>query len=325
MQNKSLSYLMAAALLLLPLHAGAGLGQEDLDKLGTELTPTGAIRAASDDGMIPEWTGSMNGLPDGLEWEGPGTPYPDPYADERPLFTITASNMDKYRDRLTPGLIAMLETYPDTFRMPVYPSHRDGRFPEKYYEKIRYNAENVELYNENEGVRGYTGGIAFPIPKTGEEVVWMTRTAGSHHTTHGVYSDIAVFSNGSRSVRKTDQRQESPYASLDNEVGLEYPELGPWAGFVMTIVQEPIRDKGLITSVFEPYDYAKYAREVWRYLPGSRRVRRAPTVGYDTPDGPGGLKTVDEVRGFNGSLDRFDWNLLGRKEVFVPYHELPLR
>ena len=49
-------------------------------------------------------------------------------------------------------------------------------------------------------------------------------------------------------------------------------------------------------------------------------MRRAPTVGFDTPDGPGGLKTVDEVRGFNGSMERFDWQLLGRQEIFVPYH-----
>ena len=88
----------------------------------------------------------------------------------------------------------------------------------------------------------------------------------------------------------------------------------------MTYVTEPTRDKGLITSIFEPYDYSQNAREVWRYLPGSRRVRRAPTVGFDTPDGPGGLKTVDEVRGFNGSMERFEWKLIGRQEMFIPYH-----
>jgi len=308
------------ALMLLPSIALGKLTPEELAQLETTLTPMGAIRAGNADGSIPAWTGSMYGLPAGLQWGGPGTPYPDPYADEKPLFTVTAANMEQHRERLAPGLIAMLETYPETFRIPVYPSHRDGRFDDRYHAKIRYNAEHVELYNNDEGIKGFTGGIAFPLPKTGAEVVWMTRTAGPHYTMYGLYSDIAVFSNGSRSVRKSDQRQESPYANLDLKLGVEYPALGGFGGYVMTNVSEPVRDKGLITSVFEPFDYAQFEREVWRYLPGSRRVRRAPTVGYDTPDGPGGLKTVDEVRGFNGAMDRFDWKLLGRKEYYIPYH-----
>jgi hypothetical protein len=49
-------------------------------------------------------------------------------------------------------------------------------------------------------------------------------------------------------------------------------------------------------------------------------VRRAPTVGFDTPDGPGGLKTVDETQGFNGSMERFDWQLIGKQEIYIPYH-----
>ena len=88
----------------------------------------------------------------------------------------------------------------------------------------------------------------------------------------------------------------------------------------MTTVSLPVRDKGMITSIFEPYDYITNAREAWRYLPGSRRVRRAPTVGYDTPDGPGGFITVDDTLGFNGAMDRFEWNLVGKQELYVPYH-----
>ena len=63
-----------------------------------------------------------------------------------------------------------------------------------------------------------------------------------------------------------------------------------------------------------------YKRKAWIYIPGTRRVRRAPTVGYDTPDGPGGLLTVDDNVGFNGAMDRYDWKLIGKKEVYIPYH-----
>jgi uncharacterized protein DUF1329 len=298
------------------------MAAEDVARLGVDLTPMGAIRAANADGLIPQWTGTVVGLPAGLQWDGPGTPLPDPYAGEQPLFEITSANLEQYRERLSPGQIAMFEAYPDTFRMPVYPSHREFAYADSLYAKVRYNAEHSELYNNNEGIRGYIGHAAFPVPGTGAEVVWFTRTTGAFATREGEYSDIAVFPNGTRSVRRSRFLQESPYADRNNPLTpeYEYPKLGEYAGYIMTYVTEPTRDKGLITSIFEPLDYSANAREVWRYMPGSRRVRRAPTVGFDTPDGPGGLKTVDEVRGFNGSMERFDWKLIGHKEVFIPYH-----
>jgi hypothetical protein len=320
--NFKITTAIALALTCLSAGAQAKMSAEDVARLGKDLTPMGAIKAGSDDGLLPEWTGSIKGLPAGLKWDGPGTPYPDPFADEKPVFVITKDNMEQYRERLSPGQIAMFETYPDTFRMPVYPGHRDFAYSDAFHAKVRYNAEHGELYNNDEGIKGFVGGAAFPVPSTGAEVVWFTRTTGAFAVREGEYSDIAVFPNGTRSVRRSQFRQESPYADMNNPATaeFEYPNLGKYAGYIMTYVTEPARDKGLITSIFEPYDYAKNAREVWRYLPGSRRVRRAPTVGFDTPDGPGGLKTVDEVRGFNGAMERFDWKMIGRKEIFIPYH-----
>ena len=312
--------------LALALLAGGAMAQrmspENVARLGKDLNPIGGIKAGSEDGLIPQWTGNVVGLPAGLKWDGPGTTNPDPWPQEQPLFVISADNLDPYRARLSPGQIAMFETYPDTFRMPVYPGHREFAYYPQFYQKVLYNAEHAELVNDNEGITGFVGGAAFVVPSNGPETIWFTRTTGAFETMDGEYSDIAVFPNGTRSTRRSRFLQESPYASRSNPITAEYeyPKLGEYAGYIMTYVTEPARDKGLITSIFEPYDYAKNAREVWRYLPGSRRVRRAPTVGFDTPDGPGGLKTVDEVRGFNGSMERFDWELLGRQEIFVPYH-----
>jgi hypothetical protein len=323
---KSLHTPILSLSLAVALAAGPALAtrmsQEDVDRLGKDLTPMGAIRAANADGLIPEWTGSIVGLPEGLTWDGPGTPYPDPYAGEKPLFTITSDNLEQYRQRLSPGEIALIETYPDTFRMPVYPSHRDFAYADSLYAKVLYNAKNAELTEDNEGISHYIGHVAFPVPSTGAEVVWLTRSTGAYATREGEYSDIAVFPNGTRSTRRSTFLQESPYSDRNNPLTpeYEYPKLGEYGGYIMTYVTEPARDKGLITSIFEPYDYSKNEREVWRYLPGSRRVRRAPTVGFDTPDGPGGLKTVDEVRGFNGSMERFEWTFIGREEMFIPYH-----
>jgi hypothetical protein len=313
---------IALVLSLLSGGAVAKMSAQEVARLGRDLTPMGATRAGSEDGMIPEWTGSVVGLPPGLEWEGPGTPYPDPWPGEKPLFVITKENMVEHRARLSPGQIALFEAYSDTFRMPVYPGHREFAFYQQYYDKVRYNAEHAELTSDSEGISGFIGSAAFPVPATGPEVVWLARTNDPFLTVDGEYADIAVFPNGTQSLRRSTFVQEAPYANRNNPVTAqyEYPNLGLIAGYIMTNATEPARDKGLVTAVIEPFDYQKSAREVWRYLPGSRRVRRAPTVGFDTPDGPGGLKTVDETQGFNGSMERFDWQLVGKQEIYIPYH-----
>lgn len=298
----------------------AKVSPEEAKKLGSTLTEMGAEPAANAEGTIPAWTGTMYGLPEGLEYAGPRTPYPDPYADDEILFTITAENLAQHAAKLSEGQLALFETYPETFKMHIYPSHRDGRTDEKFVERLKFNAVNAELQNGIDGIKGFTGAAAFPIPQSGAEVMWNGRTNGVNHTMAGAYNDTATFPNGSHSSRQSDIQFEYIYANPDNEVGALEDQLGHWAAFIMTRVYEPTRDKGTITSIFEPFDYVTYAREVWRYLPGSRRVRRAPTVGYDTPDGPGGIVTVDDTLGFNGAMDRFDWKLLGKKEIYIPYH-----
>lgn len=300
--------------------AAAKVSLERAAELGRSLTPIGANPAANADGSIPAYSGNMLGLPAGLAYGGPGEPYPDPYASDPVLHTVTASNQADHAEHLSPGIHALFEAYPETFQMHVYPTHRDGRFNDLFYERLRFNATNAELFNGEDGIRGFTGSVAFPIPASGAEVIWNARTSGPFYTLSGTYSDIAVFNNGTRSERRSQITSEYPYANPDNAVGELEDTLGIWAAYVMTEVSRPVRDKGTITSIFEPYDYVTNAREAWRYLPGSRRVRRAPTVGYDTPDGPGGFITVDDTLGFNGAMDRFTWTLLGKQELYVPFH-----
>ncbi len=319
MTNLYFFLLLIAAQLSLG-SAWAKVPEQEAAALGDTLTAVGANPAANADGSIPAYTGSMLGLPENLKYDGPGTAYPDPYADDPVLFTVTAENRKQYEEFLNPALEAMFATYPETFKMNIYPTHRDGRYLDIYNEKLKYNAVHTALFNGEDGIEGFTGSVAFPIPKTGAEVIWNTRTSGPNYTMVGTYSDIAVFSNGSRSVRKTSIVSEYPYANPDNKVGVLEKDLGIYAAYVMTNVDKPVRDKGTITSVLDPYDYATNAREVWRYLPGSRRVRRAPTVGYDTPDGPGGFITVDDTLGFNGAMDRFSWTLKDKQELFIPFH-----
>ena len=300
----------------------AKVSTEEAAKLGgEELTAMGAERKGNADGSIPVWSGSMQGLPAGLKYDGPGSVVPDPYAEEKPLFVINAGNMGQYEARLSEGQKALLKKFPETFEIPVYPSHRDGRFSKLMEDRTIWNATHTDLVDGEDGLVQYTGGAPFPIPKTGAHIIWNGRTVHPHPTIVGKVDDIAVYLNGTRQQRRQDMVSEFPLSYTNRAVGkVDEEAFGINAGLVHVTVELPDRQKGQMTIVHEALNQVKHERKAWVYIPGSRRVRRAPTVGYDTPDGPGGLVTVDDSLGFNGALDRYDWKLIGKKEVYIPYH-----
>jgi hypothetical protein len=52
-------------------------------------------------------------------------------------------------------------------------------------------------------------------------------------------------------------------------------------------------------------------------------VRRAPDLAYDAvSDGSEGMMTADQVDGFNGATDRYDWIDLGETERLIAYNML---
>ena len=286
---------------------------------GDVLTTMGAEVKGNADGSIPAWTGSMRGVPAGLKYSGPGDIYPDPYGAEKPLFTITAANMATYADKLSEGQKAMLKKY-DTYKINVYPSHREGRFNDKVEARTKWNATKTELLDGKDGITNFTGGAPFPIPTTGAETIWNARAIHPHPTIVGTLDDVANYIDGKTQKRRQNMVSEFPFAYQANEVGTIDDDISINAAFVHVTIEQPARQKGQMTIVHEALDQVKHERKAWVYIPGARRVRRAPTVGYDTPDGPGGLVTVDDFLGFNGALDRYDWKLVGKKEVFIPYH-----
>ena len=321
-----MNYKMVIASAILGCSVASGMAfakvsPEQAAKLGgDEFTPMGAEVKGNEAGTIPAWTGSMRGLPEGLEYSGPGDVYPDPYADDKPLFIITAENMEEHADKLSEGQKALLKRFPDTFNIPVYPTHRDGRYSELIEQRTAWNAVNTELANGLDGLANYTGGAPFPFPASGAEAIWNGRIIHPTPTMVGVMDDVAVYLNGNRQLRRQDYVGEFPFSYEENEIGTVDDDISTNAAYVHVTVERPERQRGQMTIVHEALDQAKNDRMAWVYIPGSRRVRRAPTVGYDTPDGPGGLVTVDDSLGFNGALDRYDWELLGKREIYVPFH-----
>ncbi|WP_197479503.1 DUF1329 domain-containing protein, partial [Oleiphilus sp. HI0132] len=118
----------------------AKVSPEETAKLGNELTPIGAEKAGNADGTIPEWTGGVEAPADYKV----GEPYPDPFASDQVLFTITKDNMAQYADKLSDGQKKTLERY-STYKMKVYPTHRSVGYIDKFGEYFKHNATNAEM------------------------------------------------------------------------------------------------------------------------------------------------------------------------------------
>ncbi len=320
-QHKSKAVLGLTALFcaLQGSYVQAKATPEELARLGKDLNLCGSEVAGNADNSIPAMSAKIEGVPPGITWGGDGKFMPDPFAAEKPLLVIDQSNYAKYKDNLGEGTAALFAKY-ETFKMNVYPTHREFRNEQKWYELCQYNAANTEMSGGIEGLSKYGGAVPFPVPHNGAEVIWNARVASPAPTAEGTYDDMAVFSSGDFARRTSKFIQDSPFYDKNMKVGTNLEELGPVAALVFVEQLAPEREKGQMVIVHEPIDYSKYEREAWVYVPGTRRVRRAPTVGYDTPDGPGGLMTIDDWLGFNGGMDRYDWKLIGKKEMFVPFH-----
>ncbi|WP_096704703.1 DUF1329 domain-containing protein [Magnetospirillum sp. 15-1] len=297
-----------ALALSLAFPAVAGPARTDIERLGADLTPAGAEKAGSKDGAIPAWDGGLSKAPAG--WS-PGQPYADPFADEKPLFTITGQNAEQYKDKLSPGLLELLKKYP-TFRMPVYPSHRTVALPKAVTDQAKAQADKVEI--EGFGVKNLgTSNIPFPIPKTGIEVLWnhLVRYTGG-----GLEDDYSTFLvRGSGDYSRFGLRLKRIYAG--NLEGARDGELMRY----MSFYTYPASLEGTIYLVQDPVNQVESSRAAWIYNAGQRRVRRAPDLAYDMiTDGSEGMYVVDQVDGYNGAPDRYDWKLLGKKELYVAYN-----
>ncbi len=299
----------------------AAVSPQEAARLGADLTPLGAQTAGNADGTIPAWTGGLKSAAEaGFPNYKSGQHHPDPYANDKPLFTITAANMNQYAAKLTEGHKQLLQTYKD-YKMPVYPTRRSAAVPQRIYDATRRIATTANLAPGGNGVTGATEGIPFPIPQQGVEVFWnhvlrfradmAARTIGQAPVTAGGSYNLVQFKDEflfQYSVAGTTE------ASLNNII----------AYFIQETTQ-PARLAGEILLVHETLDQSKENRKAWVYNPGQRRVRRAPNVAFDNPGtNADNLRTSDQFDMYNGSPERYDWKLIGKQEMFVPYNSYKL-
>ena len=308
----------ALALLLAALApaASAAVPEQDAARLDAELTPMGAERAANADGTIPAWTGGLAAAPPG---HPPGGAPTDPYAGDPILYTVSAANLDAYASLLSDGQQALLRAYPDSWRMNVYPTHRPAAFPGWVYEAVRANATRARVVLEGKGsVADARVGPPFPIPRSGVEVVWNHLLRWRGVRLERSDGTAAVTRRGRYRVVLVDQVLGMPYgAQRPDAFGKAYPNV-LLALKSKTIA--PSRLAGDASLVIEPIDQTNDQRKTWRYERNLRRVFRDPWAAYDFPaTNSEGLRTIDDYGLFNGPPDRFDWELLGKRELLVPY------
>jgi hypothetical protein len=306
-----LAFAVTAALLGLATPASAKLSDAEAARLGADLTPMGAEKAGNKDGTIPAWTGGLCAPPAG--WTA-AQGYVDPFAGDKVLFTITKANAAQYKDKLTPGALAMLGKY-DGFKMNVYQTRRTACLPQEAYDLIKSMSTKIDLQGF-----GFTGGFSyapFPIPKNGLEALWnhVPRYLGGGVVRQ--FNTFPVRSNGDYYKITTEERRVF-FRNLDQAKD-------NLLGVFMSLFQAPATLEGTVFLVHEPIDQVKETRSAWIYNSGQRRVRRAPDLSYDNVnDGTEGLRTTDQFDAFNGAPDRYDWKLVGKKEIYVPYNSYKL-
>lgn len=318
MLKKTIITIGAALLLTGVSTVGWGkLTPEEISRLGRDLTPLGGEMAGNAEGTIPPWDGGITKPPAGYK---KGDHHPDPYAEDKLLFTITAANMGQYADQLAAGHKALLKTYP-SFSMKVYPTRRSASAPQRIYEATSKAAATAELVNDGNGVKGAVNGIPFPIPKSGIEVIWNHLLRFRGEIAERRIAQAAMTRGGDYTLVKF----EDEFNLLYSKAGITEKELNNKILLFKQKVTSPARLAGEILLVHETLDQIKEPRAAWVYNPGQRRVRRAPNVSYDNPGtASDGIRTNDQFDMFNGATDRYDWKLVGKKEIFVPYNSYKL-
>jgi hypothetical protein len=309
---------LALSVVLLGFAASALASTPDAQELGKSLTPFGAIKAGNAEGTIPAYEGGYTKIPEGFKPDSGF--WVDPFKDEKPLFRIDAKNVDKYADKLSEGQKMMLKKFPDYY-FDIYPTHRTTAYPKDVLEATARNGGMNCILKEGLAVDpACRGGIPFPLPKTGNDVMWNQQLrfrVGHGYSTTSSSNSWVIDANGV--VTKTAEQatfEEAPWyqtAQADRDP-MMYSR-------VFSVTGYPARRAGEMVGLNDYLDPAAKPRRSWSYSPGQRRVKLAPEFNYDTPvASQGGVTLFDELQMFSGAQDRFEYKLLGRKEMYIPYN-----
>jgi len=280
---------------------------EKVPTLGEELTPFGAVRAGNRTRAIPPWTGGLTKLrADAV----PGRTQPDPYDEDTRWFTVEPADLERYKIRLSAGLQALLQKYP-AFEIPVYPTRRSAAAPQRVYEASLENAKRAKLGENGLALSGAAVGVPFPIPANGVQAMWNHILRWRGETISRTGTTILPEPTGALSQSMYREEILSGYAAGQEGRPLYYRRttLSPKAEAGTTL---------LLQGTLNPIQ-AGFA--AWYRAGETGKPVRANDYVYDRPDpATGGIRTADMLDMFSGPLDRFDFTLVSRREMYVPYN-----
>lgn len=317
---KKLTLLSTAIAMVFSCAAAAKISPAEVARLGADLTPLGAEKAGNKDGSIPAWTGGITKAPAGFK---PGDHHLDPFAADKVIYTVTKANMEQYKSLLSPGQIALFNLYPDSYKLNVYPTQRSASYPQYVYDATKQIAGKAELVQGGNGIINAAIGIPFPIPANGLEAIWnhIVRFRGVAATRNGgqaaptAAGDYTLIGFDEQIMFKYADAAATPQALQAENILFRFKQS----------VTTPARLAGTALLVHETMDQVATPRQAWTYNTGQRRVRRAPNVAYDAPGtASDGLRTTDDFDMFNGSPDRYTWELKGKQELLIPYNSYKL-
>jgi hypothetical protein len=227
------------------------------------------------------------------------------------------ANAEQHRDKLAPGQLELLKRYP-SYKIVVYPTRRSAGYPADVYDQIKKEAAGASLANDgNSVVNVASSPVPFPVPKTGLEAIWNHVLRHRGNTVNRTVSEFPVQANGSFTPVKREEHLMFGQGAKPAAANVLF--------YFRTRFNAPSSIAGEVVLVHEFIDQDKSPRAAWIYTPGTRRVLRAPEVSYDSPrQGLDGLSTIDDYDGYNGSPDRYDWKLAGKREMLTSYNNYKL-
>jgi hypothetical protein len=286
-----------------------------------ERLPWGALKAGNKEGTIPAYTGGMPDTTRPAGYKKDSGFWPDPYAGDKPLYVINSKNVDQYADKLSESTKELIKRFP-TYTVSVYASQRTVNYPDWVVENTQKNAAGrCKTIEGGEGVTGCFGGIPFPQPKTGHEAMWNLLLTYKGNSTWTYGQGWYVDANGSKVMTaEVNNRYSNEYYDKDLTAEKFY-ERGGYYLLNNNLYTAPARNTGEGNLQKKTVNAAAIPDRTWNYAPGQRRTRLSPDAAYDFPIATsGGANMFDEIYGFSGRMDRFDWKLVGTKEMIIPYN-----
>jgi len=326
-----MKYLSSAILLSLFLSGTiwvnstqAGVSASEARQLGDSLTPFGAEKAGNRAGTIPAYTGglSVNDLPPDFQ-KGSGI-WTNPFPNEKPLYSISRHNLAEHASKLSEASKALLRLYP-SYHMDIYPSQRSVAYPAWFLNNTLKNASTAKLTKEGLALEGAVGGIPFPLPKNGNEVMWNHMLVYNGYPAEYRGRNWYVDKTG-RAINTGELKCSLQSDYYTSHWGAEELKKNGNSFFKAAYhFTAPPNAAGNAVYSVDTLDPVEQPRRSWSYSAATRRIRIAPDYTYDTPiASQGGITTYDEGYLSLGRLDLFDFKLLGKREMYIPYNNYRL-